>query len=392
MVAAAEAIIARQFDEILHHPRFRESEALWRGLKFLVDRTDFREDIQIDLLAVSRELFGEDVRKHIHEYELTGHPEITPGLLVIPFAIENQSGDLEQLQILGEAAGELQVPVLISVSPAFFQLESGAEAASMPYPGSLLSRPEYDKWNALRQKDASRWLCVCFNRFLLRAPYLPEQRNTLGLAETIHQHEEYLWGEPVWLLAGLIAGSFARSGWPSEITGMTNGQVEDLPLYQSGEPGGQELQLPLAAMLSGQLAEDLAEAGFTPFICIPNRDSAYALRAPMMHRPEVYGDEAITVASRAMNHLPYQLLASRISDAISSNLPRLRSEASSADEFGTAIGEFVQELVATTGADAKVSVAVRQDVDNTEAGEVDLRIRTGEQLLNGADVLLSLRV
>lgn len=391
-VAAAEHLIAGQFDEILHHPLFQECEALWRGLKFLVDRTDFREGIQIDLLTIQREQFGEDVRKHIHEYELTGHPELPLGLLVLPFAIENQSSDLEQLQILGEAAGELQVPVLISASPAFFQLDTGAEAATMPYPGSLLSRPEYAKWNALRDKEASRWLTLCFNRFLLRAPYTPEQRNTSGLSEGIHHHNEHLWGEPAWLLASLVTASFARTRWPTEITGTDDGQVEDLPLYRAEKPGEQELQIPLEALLSGQLAEDLADAGFTPFICRPNRDSAYALWAPVLHRPEVYGDEATTAASRAMSHLPYQLLASRISDAITSNLPRLRASAASADELGMAIGTLVRQLVANTGTGANVSVDVQQDQDKTGTSQVDLRIHTGKQLLNGADVQLSFRV
>jgi hypothetical protein len=112
----------------------------------------------------------------------------------------------------------------------------------------------------------------------------------------------------------------------------------------------------------------------------------------MMHRPEVYGDEAATAASREMNNLSYQLLASRILDAISNNLPHLRSETDSLDELGTAIGALVQQLVETTGTGAQVSVDVQQDEDNTESRHVDLMIRTGDQLLNGSDMQLSFRV
>lgn len=162
--------------------------------------------------------------------------------------------------------------------------------------------------------DASRWLTLCCNRFLLRLPYTP-LHNTLGLEESIQHHNDYLWGEPVWLLTSLITVSFARCHW--------HGQVEDLPLYRVAKPDAQEMQIPLEALLSAQLAEDLAESGFTPFTCKPNRDSAYLLRAPMLHRAKRYDDEAATAASRAMAHLPYQLLASRISEAVASNLPRL---------------------------------------------------------------------
>ena len=79
----------------------QEYEALWRGLKFLIDRTDFRKDISIDLFSIKREQFGEDVREHILAYEMGGHEDIPLGLVVIPFAIENHARDMEQLQLLG---------------------------------------------------------------------------------------------------------------------------------------------------------------------------------------------------------------------------------------------------------------------------------------------------
>jgi len=335
-------------------------------LKFLVDRTDFRKDIHVELYAIEREQFGESFHARILAHEQADPADIPLGLVIIPFAIENHPADLEQLQLLGEAAGELQVPVLVSASPAFFQLDSGSEASAMPYPGSLLSQPEYDKWNALRDKDASRWLTVCFNRFLLR-----------------------LWGDPVWILASLATASFARCGWPTEITGMDSGQQEDLPLQHLAGPDEQEMQIPLEALLSGQLAEDLAGSGFTPLICKPNRDSAYVLRAPMLHRPEAYDDAAATAASRAMTHLPYQLLANRISEAVASNLPRLRAASLSANDLGNAIGQLLQQLVATTGASAGVAVEVQTAADESGKRQVDLVIHTGEKVLNGAEVRLS---
>src|SRR5580692_8763312 len=42
-------------DEIIHHPTFQKLESAWRGLKFVVDRTDFRENIKIELLNCSKE-------------------------------------------------------------------------------------------------------------------------------------------------------------------------------------------------------------------------------------------------------------------------------------------------------------------------------------------------
>src|SRR5215467_10379839 len=55
MIAEIDQQLSGQLDEILHHPDFQKLESAWRGLKFAVDRTDFRENIKCELLNVSKE-------------------------------------------------------------------------------------------------------------------------------------------------------------------------------------------------------------------------------------------------------------------------------------------------------------------------------------------------
>ena len=52
--------LSRQLDAIMHHPEFQEIESTWRGLKFLVDRTDFRRNVKIELLDVSKDDLRQD--------------------------------------------------------------------------------------------------------------------------------------------------------------------------------------------------------------------------------------------------------------------------------------------------------------------------------------------
>lgn len=95
---------------------------------------------------------------------------------------------------------------------------------AMPYPGSLLFRPEYDKWNALTKRmhhagsacAATAFCCGC------RIQQISAIRRVL--TESIQHHNDYQWGEPVWLLASLITASFARCNWPTEITEWTMGR------------------------------------------------------------------------------------------------------------------------------------------------------------------------
>ncbi len=55
MLAQIDARIGKQVDVILHNPGFQALESSWRGLRFLVDRTDFRENTLIDVLQVSKQ-------------------------------------------------------------------------------------------------------------------------------------------------------------------------------------------------------------------------------------------------------------------------------------------------------------------------------------------------
>ncbi|MBI5865784.1 MAG: type VI secretion system contractile sheath large subunit, partial [Planctomycetes bacterium] len=59
-IAEIDAKLSAQVDEILHHNDVQKLESAWRGLKFVVDQTDFRENIKIDILNVSKEQLLED--------------------------------------------------------------------------------------------------------------------------------------------------------------------------------------------------------------------------------------------------------------------------------------------------------------------------------------------
>ena len=60
MIAELDARLSRQMDAILHHPEFQKSERSWRGLQFLVNRTNFDENIKIELLDVTLDELKED--------------------------------------------------------------------------------------------------------------------------------------------------------------------------------------------------------------------------------------------------------------------------------------------------------------------------------------------
>ena len=55
MIAHIDDVISEQMDEILHNEAFQKLESSWRGLYTLVERTDFNENIKIDLFNITKE-------------------------------------------------------------------------------------------------------------------------------------------------------------------------------------------------------------------------------------------------------------------------------------------------------------------------------------------------
>ena len=59
-VAFSDKLISAHLDEIVHSDPFQKLEAQWKQLKFLVDRTNFKKNVKIEILNVSKQDLQED--------------------------------------------------------------------------------------------------------------------------------------------------------------------------------------------------------------------------------------------------------------------------------------------------------------------------------------------
>ena len=385
----ARALLGAQLWAVLHHPEFQRMEATWRGLKFLVHKCNFRKGMRLDLLDVRREDAVEAFANHVHGPEMAGTSAVTPALVVVDFSLGTSQAQLEQLQALAELAEEAQVPVLGSVELGFFGLESRDAINSMRLVSGLLDEPQYTGFRALRDKDCSRWLALASGRFLLREPYRAESRGAAGLAEPVAPDgRDLLWGAPTWLVAGLVTSSQAEVGWPTEITGMQSGVVEDLPIHPFPGPGGRQMHIPLEAFVSNSLGDDLARQGFLAFTCAPDGDAAYLLRAPVLHPPGRFTEQGATDNARQMATLGYQLLVSRLADLLGRHKAGLVSGKGEA-EIQAALQGFFLSLVGDSGPGAGASVRLGQGGGRLLA---EIAIRMGRDVMNGAAVNFTIPV
>lgn len=54
-IAELDFQISRQLDAVMHHQEFQQVESPWRGLKQLVDNTDYRQNVKTEILDVAKD-------------------------------------------------------------------------------------------------------------------------------------------------------------------------------------------------------------------------------------------------------------------------------------------------------------------------------------------------
>jgi len=59
-IAEIDQQISAQVNEVLHNEQFQKLESAWRSLWYLVDNTEFRQNIRIEVLNTSKEDLLED--------------------------------------------------------------------------------------------------------------------------------------------------------------------------------------------------------------------------------------------------------------------------------------------------------------------------------------------
>ena len=64
MIDELDVQLSSQMDEILHNKDFKALESAWRGLQMLVNRTDFTQNIKIEVLNASKQDLYDDLQGH----------------------------------------------------------------------------------------------------------------------------------------------------------------------------------------------------------------------------------------------------------------------------------------------------------------------------------------
>ncbi|HOO36901.1 MAG TPA: type VI secretion system contractile sheath large subunit [Deltaproteobacteria bacterium] len=304
MIAEVDEKLSRQIDAVLHHPKVQELESAWRSLKFLVDRTDFRENVKLEILNVSKDDLLEDFEDapeipksglyktvYTAEYGQFGGQPYAAMIGNYDFGPGPQ--DIKLLQNVASVAAMAHAPFIAAAGPQFFGLDDFTNLPQLKDLKSVFEGPQYTKWNSFRESEDARYVGLTLPRFLLRLPYGPDTQpvKAFNYKENVSDgHDQYLWGNTAFAFASKLTDSFAKYRWCANIIGpQGGGAVEDLPLHQYEAMGAIQTKIPTEILVSERREFELAEEGFIGLTMRKGSDNAAFFSANSVQKPKFFG-------------------------------------------------------------------------------------------------------
>ena len=342
MVLKIDQKINRVVNNILHHPRFQELEANWRGLYFLccersLERT--ARATKVKVLDLSLAQLGKDLSRAIdfdqseifkkvysEEYDNPGGEPYSMLLGCYRMRLKPRSEvgitDIEVLRLMSGVAAAAFAPFLTSLEPSFFGVDEYRELSPLLNVSETMRQTEYKSWNALRNSDDARFLGVVLPDVLMRKQYQDDGTRCDGFVfkEEIKQTSDRLWGNAVFAFATTVMRAFSQHGWFASIRGVSRGQINggvvtDLPVELSPVDASTAIA-PLSVSITDSLEQQLHSHGFIPAMALPRTPYIAFYGNNSVQKPAVFSDSVATTNAAMSSMMQYTLCVARFAHYI----------------------------------------------------------------------------
>ncbi len=366
MVAEVDKKLSSMVNAIMHNEKFQKLESSWRSLKYLVDKTDFRENNKIEIINVSKEDLLDDfedspevVRSGLYKQVYTaefgqfgGEPV---GAIIADYDFGPGPQDMKLLQYVASVSTMAHAPFIAAADKKFFGLESWEDMSNLKDIHGIFEGAQYAKWRSFRQSDDARSVGLTLPRFLLRLPFGQETIPTksFNFQEDAKHSDEFCWGNAAFAMAARLTDSFAKYRWCTNIIGpQGGGAVEDLPVYNYEDMGQIKAKIPTQVLLSERREYELAEEGFIGLTMRKGSDNAAFFSAQSCQAPKIFpntpeGKEAET-NYRLSTQLPYMMIMNRLAHYIKvlqrENIGTWKERSDIEKQLNTWLSQYVTEM------------------------------------------------
>lgn len=331
MLVEIDNKLSMQVNTILHANPYQRLESAWRSLDILVKRVDFRENIKIEILSISKQALLDDFNNAVEINQSGLYQQVyakgygqfggePTGVIIGNYNFDNSNADISLLKQIASVSAMAHAPFISAVDANFFGLKSFTDLTNIKDLKSLIESPKFIGWNSLRMHPDARYIGLTMPRFLLRTPYDKNNQYQckFNYSEKLdNKHTNYLWGNTAFLFATCLADSFAKYRWCPNIIGpQSGGGVKDLPIHLFHAMGELQAKIPTEILITDRSEYELAEHGFIPLTLRRGSDSATFFSANSIQKPKLFA-ATITGKQAQLNYrlgtqLPYLMIINRL--------------------------------------------------------------------------------
>ena len=334
VIARIDRDLGRQLDAILHHPALKKLEALWRGVKWLLEGVD-DPAVALRILDVRWTEIARDLERALdfdqstmfdlvysQEFSMPGGRPY--GLVIVDHAVSHRLGrgskvdDVEVLEGLMGVAAAAFTPFVFGVDPSMLSLDRLDEIDLRQDLGATFADPSFARWNRMRSRPDSRFLAAVIPRLLVRRPHKGRDHPRLGFVydEKVADTRDLLWLHGGFGLAHVALRAMARHRWPAAIRGTVppgEAGIVDGPVRHflpSDRPGFVVRYTVETAVSEGQEVV-LNEHGLLALRQLHLTGNVAFMNLPSLHRPPDYDGEAARMNAKMGGMLNYVLCVAR---------------------------------------------------------------------------------
>lgn len=339
-VSAIDVALSTQLSLIMHNAKFKEVEATWRALYYLVSRSETGTRLKLRMFNATLKELQDDMDKAvefdqsklfklIYEAEYGTYGGSPYSLLVGGYELGPTAPHIDFLEKMSGVASAAHAPFIAAASPELFGLKGFSDLAKPRDLAKIFEGVDLQAWSEFRDSEDSRYVSLVLPRVMLRLPYgentwpadgFKFEEDVMSDAK-LPDNAKFLWGNAAYFLAERITNAFSLYSWTAAIRGVEGGGlVEGLPIYTysaGGEDSGiKDLFCPTEVAITDRREKELNDMGFISLCHCKGSGKAAFFGGQTTNKPKKYINDDANANAALSSRLPYILAASRFAHYI----------------------------------------------------------------------------